>query len=435
MRVPPLEQRGDESRVRELEEAPERAGSVRVVLGQRPARAAHPAGLAQLVRVVVRLGRGERGERLGRPLRHPRRQLADVRLLDDVEELVADGRAQAAERDGLPAVEVRREHDERAVAGCRRREPCSRRGRTGARRGRRPAARRGRLVGERHAEAALRVGVERRVGGRRDLLDVVGHAVRVVVVERRRVRAARDPVDDDVLAGVGKRGGLVRELPAARRPELDSRPGRPGRAENGGGESGGERGAREHAGTTRCGVAGYAACRRRAGGGTLAARKGDRNVDSDQGRPRDHGRRRLRRRPLRRGRAHLADRRVARRRRRPGDRRDRQVRAPGHGRSAHAPRHAVRRDGHRGRLRVGARRGGVRRHDDARRLLHPDAGRELRRGARDLARQARGEGADRQRLPHRGHRPARGRLARGARVAARSRASPRTSSSWPTRAR
>ena len=41
----------------------------------------------------------------------------------------------------------------------------------------------------------------------------------------------------------------------------------------------------------------------------------------------------------------------------------------------------------------------------------------LRRGPRRLAREARGQGDHRQRLPHRGHRPGRGRLARGARDA------------------
>ena len=50
---------------------------------------------------------------------------------------------------------------------------------------------------------------------------------------------------------------------------------------------------------------------------------------------------------------------------RQGDRRDREVRAPGLRRPAHAPRHAVRRHGHDRRRRVGADRGRVRRHDDA----------------------------------------------------------------------
>ena len=45
-------------------------------------------------------------------------------------------------------------------------------------------------------------------------------------------------------------------------------------------------------------------------------------------------------------------------------------------------------------------------------------GRELRRGAPVLARKARGQGRDRHGLPHGRHRPHRGRLARGARVAA-----------------
>ena len=60
--------------------------------------------------------------------------------------------------------------------------------------------------------------------------------------------------------------------------------------------------------------------------------------------------------------------------RRPRDRRDRQVRAAGLRRPAHAPRHAVRRHDHDRRRRVGPDRGGVRRHDLPRRLHHPAAG-------------------------------------------------------------
>ena len=51
---------------------------------------------------------------------------------------------------------------------------------------------------------------------------------------------------------------------------------------------------------------------------------------------------------------------------------------------------------------------GVRRHDDTRRLLHPGQRPDLRRRARRLAREARREVADRQRLPHRRHRPREG---------------------------
>ena len=50
-------------------------------------------------------------------------------------------------------------------------------------------------------------------------------------------------------------------------------------------------------------------------------------------------------------------------------------------------------------------------------LLHPGEGPDLRRGARDLAREDRvGEAGHRRRLPPRSHRPARGRDARGARA-------------------
>ena len=72
------------------------------------------------------------------------------------------------------------------------------------------------------------------------------------------------------------------------------------------------------------------------------------------------------------------------------------------------------------RLHVGHDLGGVRRHDDARRLLHAGAGHVVRPGARELPREDRPlQARDRRRLPHRRHRPARGRLARGARDAAR----------------
>ena len=54
---------------------------------------------------------------------------------------------------------------------------------------------------------------------------------------------------------------------------------------------------------------------------------------------------------------------------------------------------------------------------DARRLLHPGQGTDVRRRARGLARQARGQVDHRQRLPHRRHRPPRGRNARRARDA------------------
>ena len=63
-------------------------------------------------------------------------------------------------------------------------------------------------------------------------------------------------------------------------------------------------------------------------------------------------------------------------------------------------------------------------------------GQTLRRGARGLARQARRQGADRQRLPHRGHRPrARAARSRSSPSCRRSTASRPTSSSWPTRTR
>ena len=104
----------------------------------------------------------------------------------------------------------------------------------------------------------------------------------------------------------------------------------------------------------------------------------------------------------------------------PHDRRERQVRPARRGRPAHASRDAVARQDDGRRLLPRARRGGLRRHDDARRLLHPGQGADVRRGPRDLARQARGQGDHRQRLPHHRHRPERERRdAGGARDAAR----------------
>ena len=101
------------------------------------------------------------------------------------------------------------------------------------------------------------------------------------------------------------------------------------------------------------------------------------------------------------------------------DRRVRALRAPGRGRSAHAPRHAVRRHDDDRRRRVGPAGGGARRHHLPRRLLHPGAGHELRRRARRLEVEGRRQAGDRHGLPHRRHRPEGGRLARGAGDAAR----------------
>ena len=143
-----------------------------------------------------------------------------------------------------------------------------------------------------------------------------------------------------------------------------------------------------------------------------------RDVDPDPGRARRHRRRRLRRGRLRRRRARRADRRRPRRRRRPHHRRGRQVRPAGLHRPAHASRHAVRRHGHDRRLRVRPGLGGLWRDHVPRRLLHPGQGPDLRRGARGLARQGQRQDPDRLRLPHRRHRPRRGRHAGGARHAA-----------------
>ena len=69
----------------------------------------------------------------------------------------------------------------------------------------------------------------------------------------------------------------------------------------------------------------------------------------------------------------------------------RQVRAAGVHRPAHASRHAVRRHDHRRRLRVRPHLGGLRRHDDPRRLLPPGQGPAVRRRARDWHGKANGK--------------------------------------------
>ena len=166
-----------------------------------------------------------------------------------------------------------------------------------------------------------------------------------------------------------------------------------------------------------------------------AERRETRDVRTDQRRPHHHRGGRLRRRRLRRGRADLPDRRVARPPGRPGDRRSREVRASRLRRPAHASRHAVRRHGHDRRRRVGADRGGVRRHDVPRRLHHPAAGLVVRRRDRRLAREGERQAGDRHGLPHGGHRSPRRAARSRSSPRCPTRASPRTSSSWRTRAR
>ena len=121
--------------------------------------------------------------------------------------------------------------------------------------------------------------------------------------------------------------------------------------------------------------------------------------------------------------------------RRQGDRRHRQVRDPGRDRPAHAHRDVLRRHDHVRRLHVGHRRGRVRRHDVARRLLHAGAGHVVPAGARELLREDRAlQAGDRRRLPHRRHRPARAAAGSRRSRSCPTRGSPPTSSSWPTRA-
>ena len=109
---------------------------------------------------------------------------------------------------------------------------------------------------------------------------------------------------------------------------------------------------------------------------------------------------------------------------------------PGRDRPAHAPRDVLRRDDDVRRLHVGHDRGRVRRHDDADRLLHPDAGRRRspRRSRTTTRRSTRCPAGDRRRLPHRRHRPPRRAARSRTSRSCPTRASRRTSSSWPTRA-
>ena len=113
------------------------------------------------------------------------------------------------------------------------------------------------------------------------------------------------------------------------------------------------------------------------------------------------------------------DRRVARHAGRQGDRRGGQVRAAGLRRSAHASRHAVRRDGDDRRRRIRADFRSVRRHHVPRRLRHPAPGAHVRTGPRGVARKGERQAGDRHGLPHGGHRSRERRDARGARLAAR----------------
>ena len=96
-----------------------------------------------------------------------------------------------------------------------------------------------------------------------------------------------------------------------------------------------------------------------------------------------------------------------------------QVRPAGLHRPAHAPRHAVRRHGHDRRLPVGPDVVRLRRHDLPRRLRIQASGQTFADALAAWHAKANGKAADRQRLPHRRHRPRRGRHARGARDAAR----------------
>jgi hypothetical protein len=139
-----------------------------------------------------------------------------------VRQLVGDGGAHASKRMWLGRVEARRDDHEGAALGERGSEgeperPGRKRADVDVRLHVGPAG-----VRPRRLEAVARVEVECRVGRAPHLLDVVGVAVAVVVVERRRVGAGRHVVDvrarADVGRGLGRRVGVGS---AGRRPLHD----------------------------------------------------------------------------------------------------------------------------------------------------------------------------------------------------------------------
>src|SRR2546423_1939571 len=170
-------------------------------------------------REVFNLWEDEHRERAGAALGGPRRQFPadDVRKLNHVEEFVSDRDRKTPQR-LLPGIESGRNEDERSALGClgeRQSEDTGRQivdvdVRLGVRSG---GIREGQL------ESVALVVEESGVGGEADLLDVVGVAVAVVVVERRCVRTRGDVMDDGAGANVRRclRRG-VRVVPTGCRP-------------------------------------------------------------------------------------------------------------------------------------------------------------------------------------------------------------------------
>ncbi len=174
------------------------------------------------VREHARLHRGRR------PLEHPvveRRLAVEVRELDEVEELVGDGAVKAAEARRRARVEPVRHGEEAAALGVGRREGdaevagCEARDVDVRPRVRAPC------VGEDACEAAALVVGKRRVGRGADALDVVGDAVRIVVVQRRGAHPERHVVHHRALRQVRarRRDVVVEDLDRVRRRRLGGR--------------------------------------------------------------------------------------------------------------------------------------------------------------------------------------------------------------------
>ena len=149
----------------------------------------------------------------------------DVRVLHHVEELVGDGGVEAAECLRHARVEAwRDEHEAAALAGLLTEGEAERSRREGVDVDVGLRVRPGR-VREGNLEAVLLVVGERDIGGRGDLLDVVGIAVAVVVVQRRSVGPGGDVVDDRASADVRRRFRRLERVRAAARRSLDDRSG------------------------------------------------------------------------------------------------------------------------------------------------------------------------------------------------------------------
>ena len=159
------------------------------------------------------------GASFGGPLRQP--VAGDVRVLHHVEELVGDGGVEAAECLRHARVEAwRDEHEAAALAGLLTEGEAERSRREGVDVDVGLRVRPGR-VREGNLEAVLLVVGERDIGGRGDLLDVVGIPVAVVVVQRRSVGPAGDVVDDRTSTDVRRRLRRLERVRAAARRSLD----------------------------------------------------------------------------------------------------------------------------------------------------------------------------------------------------------------------